>query len=72
MTKKKSRKILDTRAQKWYNKDTKGKGIKTMMTVFYKNWAIGKADTYEEAEILAAELYGVYDPDELFVGEEEG
>lgn len=43
-----------------------------MMTVFYKNWAIGNADTYEEAEILAAELYGVYDPDELFVGEEEG
>jgi hypothetical protein len=56
----------------WYNKDTKGKESKTMMTVFYKNWAIGNADTYEEAEILAAELYGVYDPDELFVGEEEG
>ena len=43
-----------------------------MMTVFYKNWVIGKADTYEEAEILAAELYGVYDSDELFIGEEEG
>ena len=72
MTKKKSLKTLDTRAQMWYNKNTKGKEIKTMMTVFYKNWVIGKADTYEEAEILAAELYGVYDSDELFIGEEEG
>lgn len=40
-----------------------------MYDVIYKNYVLGQADSYAEAEALAVDLYGIYDHDELFVEE---